>query len=233
MSYCVNCGVELEKGEKCCPLCFTEVYNPNEQDGGDTVRPYPAYKEEPKPVNVGTLVTLISLILGGIILISAACDLFDTGHLTWSAYVMASLLLVWVFIVPPIFIKGNTVFASLLLDFTGVALFLCVIERLAGGTWFMSFALPLVLSMLVLTVAGIAIPRIFRFKKMSVGGLLLIEAGLCAVCVDFLIKRAFFGVYGISWSAFVLIPCSILGILAIIIDKNTKIREEFIRRFYI
>ncbi len=30
MSYCVNCGVELQKSEPRCPLCGTEVVNPNE-----------------------------------------------------------------------------------------------------------------------------------------------------------------------------------------------------------
>ena len=30
MSYCVNCGVELQKSEPRCPLCGTEVLNPNE-----------------------------------------------------------------------------------------------------------------------------------------------------------------------------------------------------------
>lgn len=28
MSYCVNCGVELGKGLKKCPLCGTKVINP-------------------------------------------------------------------------------------------------------------------------------------------------------------------------------------------------------------
>ena len=29
MSYCVNCGVKLDKSLKKCPLCNTVVYNPN------------------------------------------------------------------------------------------------------------------------------------------------------------------------------------------------------------
>ena len=28
MSYCVNCGVELDASAKKCPLCDTPVYNP-------------------------------------------------------------------------------------------------------------------------------------------------------------------------------------------------------------
>lgn len=31
MSYCVNCGVELEKGCPACPLCDTPVINPREK----------------------------------------------------------------------------------------------------------------------------------------------------------------------------------------------------------
>ena len=31
MSYCVNCGVELERNAGECPLCNTPVVNPREQ----------------------------------------------------------------------------------------------------------------------------------------------------------------------------------------------------------
>ena len=30
MSYCVNCGVELDASLKSCPLCHTPVINPRE-----------------------------------------------------------------------------------------------------------------------------------------------------------------------------------------------------------
>ena len=41
MSYCVNCGVELEKSEKCCPLCGVEVHNPLDPYDPQAPRPYP------------------------------------------------------------------------------------------------------------------------------------------------------------------------------------------------
>ena len=31
MSYCVNCGVELSKELKSCPLCHTPVYHPEKK----------------------------------------------------------------------------------------------------------------------------------------------------------------------------------------------------------
>ena len=48
MSYCVNCGVELEKSEKRCPLCGVEVINPAQppEDKEPRQRPYPNRIEE-------------------------------------------------------------------------------------------------------------------------------------------------------------------------------------------
>ena len=48
MSYCVNCGVELEKSEKKCPLCGVEVINPAQppEDKEPRQRPYPNRREE-------------------------------------------------------------------------------------------------------------------------------------------------------------------------------------------
>ena len=45
MSYCVNCGVELEKSEQRCPLCGVEVINPAEPFDFTDVRPYPKHVE--------------------------------------------------------------------------------------------------------------------------------------------------------------------------------------------
>ena len=39
MSYCVNCGVELDKSATKCALCNTPVHNPNEAI--DTTAPTP------------------------------------------------------------------------------------------------------------------------------------------------------------------------------------------------
>ena len=41
MSYCVNCGVELERSQKSCPLCSTPVINPNDNIEVNVIPPYP------------------------------------------------------------------------------------------------------------------------------------------------------------------------------------------------
>lgn len=44
MSYCVNCGVELDKTCAVCPLCNTPVYNPNQPVDVVSPKPYPDKK---------------------------------------------------------------------------------------------------------------------------------------------------------------------------------------------
>ena len=51
MSYCVNCGVELEKGLPLCPLCDTPVINPKEPKDEDVKPPYPLNFTVPKSLS--------------------------------------------------------------------------------------------------------------------------------------------------------------------------------------
>ena len=42
MSYCVNCGVELDPTARYCPLCHTEVLNPKQPPDPTLPQPFPA-----------------------------------------------------------------------------------------------------------------------------------------------------------------------------------------------
>ena len=44
MSYCVNCGVELDITATACPLCNTKIYNPNQPVATDVAPPYATKK---------------------------------------------------------------------------------------------------------------------------------------------------------------------------------------------
>ena len=41
MSYCVNCGVELDASANECPLCNTPVVNPKELEKKNVQTPFP------------------------------------------------------------------------------------------------------------------------------------------------------------------------------------------------
>ena len=64
MSYCVNCGVELDASAKKCPLCDTPVYNPKAPEPEKQPSPFPREKgqvEVVKRKDLGVLLTVIVL----------------------------------------------------------------------------------------------------------------------------------------------------------------------------
>ena len=51
MSYCVNCGVELQADAEKCPLCNTVVINPNElRSPKDAQAPFPSERGQVETV---------------------------------------------------------------------------------------------------------------------------------------------------------------------------------------
>ena len=91
MSYCVNCGVKLKQSEKVCPLCNTKVINPNNLKDKFT----PAYSqvvEKHKGINKKYLCELITVVLICTAIITVLCDWIFTGNITWSIYVIVSIL---------------------------------------------------------------------------------------------------------------------------------------------
>ena len=62
MSYCVNCGVELAKSEKKCPLCGVEAVNPKEKGEPAGKPPYPKELKETPHVNSHSLAVLLTLV---------------------------------------------------------------------------------------------------------------------------------------------------------------------------
>ena len=68
MSYCVNCGVELDASLRECPLCHTPVINPVEAGKEFPPSPYPVNKgqvEVVKRKDLGILLSVVLIATGG------------------------------------------------------------------------------------------------------------------------------------------------------------------------
>lgn len=99
MPYCVKCGVELAEHAKRCPLCKWVVVYP-EGDGFEEEGLYPRSShqelptEEPfRPTVFG--LAIYTLMLAIPLIVTWMIDLKGNGRITWSMYVISSLLLTW------------------------------------------------------------------------------------------------------------------------------------------
>ena len=215
MSYCVNCGVELQKGERKCPLCGVEVVNPREPWTEETApsRPYPAHVERLNArIDRHYAATFCSLLLLIPLFVSMFTNMLISGALTWSLYVAGGLLVVFVCVFLPMLFKKRRVYLFVLLDGASVALLLLLIEHLSEQQWFLTLGLPLccIATLLTLLIAFLCAP------KRSMDGLVraaVALAGLGATVV--LIECAVRFYLGMSpvprWSVYALFPCLVIA----------------------
>ena len=73
MSYCVNCGVELDATLKKCPLCETIVYHPGKMEV-DKQETFPNKKGEVETVSKKESIIFVSILL---LTVTVTCALLN------------------------------------------------------------------------------------------------------------------------------------------------------------
>lgn len=233
MSYCVNCGVELDKTCAVCPLCNTKVCNPNEEVDRVSPPPFPVRRGYTEPVQRGDITMLLSVVLAVTAAVCGLLNFFVFSGNAWSLYVIGGCVLLWIFCLPVFFVKVNA-YVSILLDGIGIALYFGIIAwRHPGNGWYAVLALPLTgfaTAMILLFLAGI---RRMRLSVLSSSVLILGEVAVFTVAVELLICRFRQISPGITWSAIVLTCCAIIDAALLTVIRRSRLREEVRRRMHI
>lgn len=236
MSYCVNCGVELNSNEKRCPLCSTPVINPNIDNKKVDLPPYPSKSEfiiERKIKR--TTVLLISIILFVPFLICPLCDFLVTGNISWSLYVILGILLGWILIVPPIIIKHDVIIKCSWLDFLSVVLFLYLINKIVPTSvdWFNTLSMPIVCLLMTMLMIILIFCKLCKPRPITIVAVSIFMTGLFTVAIDIFINM-FIG-KGITtyWSLPVVIACTAITILLLVISRLAKLKAIIRKRMHI
>lgn len=234
MSYCVNCGVELDKTCSVCPLCNTKVINP--QQPVDTVSP------KPYPINKGYVDSGIrkeTAILMAVCLATTAvvCGLLNLLFITsthWSFYVIGICIVLWIFCLP-VFFPTKTIFRiTLLLDGLGIAMYFGIIAWLhPGNGWYTAIALPLIVLGTLFVFFFAFSMRHPRSSILSEAVILVAETGIYSVCIELLTRHYYAVPMTLSWSAIVLTCAIIIDVTLVTILLRSRLREEVRRRMHI
>lgn len=144
MSYCVNCGVELDSSAKKCALCDTPVYNPLHRPEKESPTPFsktPVIPSSIKQKFVALIVTYILLIPN---IVCALINILAMPENLWFVYVLSSSILCWVIFVLPFFMKKLHPFLMWAFDTVAVALYVFVfyMNDTRSEKWYFSIALP-------------------------------------------------------------------------------------------
>lgn len=234
MSYCVNCGVELAASERQCPLCHTEVCNPRQPYDRKLPRPFPNQLDlfEPED-NRGFAAAIITLLLALPAAICLSCDVAYTRGAGWSMLVVGAAAMLWVFIVPPIFIRRHRVLLGGTLDTAAVLGYLWMVEHYAAkGSWFQTMAVPLVVLVdLLFTVDYVLIVKVIhgRFRQMA---LTLASVPLLLMGVEVFLDLYLSGRVELLWSLVVSVPCLILALLLVVLGRRERFRQQMRKRLH-
>ena len=101
--YCVQCGVELQKGVEKCPLCGLRVYHPDLREQPEAL-PYPRRAEE-EMVSHGGLLFIVSVLFIIPLLVCLLVDEHLNGRIGWSGVVAFSLLAAYLIICLPLWFR--------------------------------------------------------------------------------------------------------------------------------
>jgi len=235
MSYCVNCGVELAPSEKNCPLCSVPVLNPVSPWQEPSVRPYPRQLEKiMRRIDRRYGATLATLLLFLPVVLAVISNMIIDRAITWSAYVVGAGVCLFFWGLFPLSLRKPKILLLVGIDVLVTLLYLGLINYMSGSSaWFWPLALPLTL------IAGLlAFLVLFCHRTKQIRGLykvaaVLVLLGAAAVAVEFILNRFNTGGFHLFWSWFVLIPCIILGIIFILLEKRQKLKDEILRRLFI
>ena len=233
MSYCVNCGVELEASMKACPLCNTPIIHSSHIEKSNKEPAFPSTKGQVEVVKRQDFAILLSVILIATGVTCGLLNLFVFRSSQWSFFIIGACILLWVLFVPMIIYGRISVYISLLFDGIAIGFYLYLITFVTmQDEWFLGLALPI-------TALTVFIGEIFALciKKLPVTFLtttLYIITSIGALCIglELLIDR-FLGLkMQLVWSAVVLTVCVIIDITLITLLSRARLRNEVRRRLH-
>ena len=233
MSYCVNCGVELEPSLEKCPLCHTPVINPHELEKYAYQPPYPVQRGQVDAVKrkdfaILTLVVLIATSLSCMLL-----NLFVFAGTKWSLFIIGACLLLFVLLLP-FFIRSRLpAYIFLLFDSIAVGIYLFLITfNTKSSDWFFSLALPIIVLVTILMEIFALLLHTFPVSFITVALYFFIEIAFLCVGLELLIDQFHEAPLNLSWSAIVLTVCSVITIALITLLSRQRLREAVRRRLH-
>ena len=233
MSYCVNCGVELDASLQTCPLCHTPVINPKEIKNAVPDFPYPQEKGQVEVVKRKDLGLLITIVLSATALSCGLLNLLVFTGTSWSLLIIGICILLFVFAFPAVIYTKLPIYLSLLFDGIAIAVYLYLITYLTPSKrWFWQLAVPIVLLVTALMEIFTFLLRKLPVSIISTAIYLFAEAAVLCAGIELFIDRFTGSPLRLSWSAVVLTACGIIVVALVTILSKRRLRDAVQRRLH-
>lgn len=231
MSYCVNCGVELEQSLGQCPLCNTPVINPREAVCKKSS--FPEEKGQVEVVKRKDMAILLTTVMVSTAVVCGLLNILVYSSRPWSLAVIGACILLWVILIPVAIYTRQSLYTSVLLDGLGTVIYLYMLTFLSGSSqWFWGIGMPIAVLVTLITeflvVCLHILPRSFLTNALySFTSLAALSMGL-----EILIDRYLQGKVQLGWSTIVLTVCIIVNITIITLLSRKRLRNAVRKRLH-
>lgn len=231
MSYCVNCGVELEKGCPACPLCDTPVINPKEKTAEPEKPLFPESLEIPKSVSKKYWAFVLSLIIliPNLVLLLLDILIFKSEI---SKFIVGGFAVAWVWFIFPLLWKKSIPVVMLGIDAIALLAYLNMF-RLYGveDGWFISIVLPVVIALWAfcnLFIFWLRKPRDKSVIAVAVLGAINLMSFIIEICMNMYYN----GKLQVVISFIVTACCVSLMIFFAVMAKSKRFKDWAERKFF-
>lgn len=233
MSYCVNCGVELETTIKDCPLCNTSVINPRVNQLTKAIPPFPSKSGQVEVVKRKDLAILLSTVLLSTGVTCGLLNLFVLKYNLWSLIVIGICILIWVLAIPAVIYTKLSIYTSILFDGLAIATFFWAITFVTDSkTWFFQLVIPIIILVIVLIEIFTFFMRRFRISYLATTLYLFIDLAILCVGIEIFTDTFLYERIELTWSAIVLVVCTIIVVALITMISKKRFRETIRRKLH-
>ncbi len=231
MSYCVNCGVELEKGCPSCPLCDTPVINPNEIKNNQDKPVYPENISIPKSLSKKYWVFVFSLVLliPNLVLLILNALIFDSGVVK---YVVGGFAVAWIWFLFPLLWKKPIPVILLAIDALALLSYLDLYKIYGDDNgWFNSIVLPVVITLWAicnLFIFWLKKPRSKSLISIAVLGAISVMSFVIEICMNMFYE----GRLQVVVSIVITVCCVSLMIFFVFIEKSRRFKAWAERKLF-
>lgn len=233
MSYCVNCGVELDGSLKECPLCNTPVINPREIPCDRAAAPFPREKGQVEAVKKKDAGILLSTVVVATAVVCGLLNLLVFSGKPWSLTIIGACVLLWVIMIPVVIYSRQPIYVSILFDGIAMAAYLYLLTYLTGSReWFAGLGLPV--TVLVTVIVEILTACVRKIPRSFLTVALCSFTAMAVLCIglELLIDRYLYDKVSLSWSAVVLTVCVIVDITIVTLLSRKRLRNAVRRRLH-
>lgn len=235
MSYCVNCGVELNESAKKCPLCDTPVLNPySHKDDKPVSTPYSEKMHIPASNSKRYIALMITIVLLIPNVICSIANLIFPESGNWALYLNSTSLLVFILFISPFLYKKVYPYLLIVIDVVSILLYIYFFYAIFHEKeWFFKVTLPLVL----VFGASVTIFYSWLLKKKRdwpyIVIYLLTIVGIYSIFTDVLFNTYYNTGHIIKYSIIIVVSCVCLIFFFLFIARNKKFRSWLQKRMFV